>query len=68
LEKRDITFPIEKQVSEDSMSKTIRKAPRSGIAIAMVARFGGGDKPMKDRRTPRQGARNKQREYREENY
>ena len=50
------------------MSKTIKRAPRSGIAIAMVARFGGGDKPMKDRRAPKKGARNKQREYREESY
>jgi hypothetical protein len=50
------------------MSKTIRKAPRSGIAIAMVARFGGGDKPMKDRRTPRKGGKNLQRQYREESY
>lgn len=28
----------------------------------MVARFGGGDKVMKDRRAPKQGARNTQRD------
>jgi hypothetical protein len=48
------------------MKPKAKKAPRSGIAMAMVARFGGGDKPMKDRRAPKKGARNLQREYRQE--
>lgn len=41
---------------------------RNPVVVALVARHGSGVKIMKDRRTPRGGARNKQREYREEAY
>lgn len=41
---------------------------RNPVAMALHARHGKGAKIMKDRRIPRRGARNKQRDYREENY
>jgi hypothetical protein len=41
---------------------------RSPLLVALVARHGGGVKIMKDRRTPRGGNRNKQRDYRSDNY
>lgn len=43
-------------------------AHRNPVAVAMQKRHGLVSKPMKDRRTPRQGARNRQRDYREERY
>lgn len=44
------------------------EARRSPMLVALVARHGGGVKIMKDRRTPRGGNRNKQRDYRSDNY
>jgi hypothetical protein len=41
---------------------------RNPVAVALQKRHGFGVKKMKDRRQPRGGARNKQRDYREENY
>lgn len=41
---------------------------RNPVIVALVRRHGGGVKVMKDRRSPRGGARNKQRDFREENY
>lgn len=41
---------------------------RNPIAVALVKRYGGGNRVMKDRRQPRAGTRNKQRDYREERY
>ena len=41
---------------------------RNPLAIAMQKRYGGGKRVMKDRRTPRGGASNKQRAYREGSY
>lgn len=38
-------------------------APRNTIVAAMIARHGGGVKIMKDRRTPRSGAKNNQAKY-----
>jgi len=41
---------------------------RNPFAVALQKRHGFGVKKMHDRRRPRGGARNKQRDYREENY
>jgi len=41
---------------------------RNPVIVALVRRHGGGVKMMRDRRAPRGGSRNKQRDYREENY
>jgi len=41
---------------------------RSAVAVAMQKRHGGGVQIMKDRRTPRGGAKNKQRDYRNGDY
>jgi hypothetical protein len=41
---------------------------RHAVLVACVKRYGATSKIMKDRRTPRGGTRNKQREYREERY
>jgi len=41
---------------------------RNNIAVAMVARHGGGCKIMKHRNTPRGGSKNKQAAYRAEQY
>lgn len=41
---------------------------RNPVAVAMQRRHGGGIKVMKDRRTPRGGSKNRQRDYREERY
>lgn len=41
---------------------------RNAVAVAMVKRYGGGCRIMRDRRAPRGGAKNKQRDYREETY
>lgn len=41
---------------------------RSPLIVAIQKRHGLGQAPMKDRRTPRGGARNRQRDYRDENY
>jgi hypothetical protein len=53
------------------MSTTTIKVPaprrRSGLFVALIKRH-TRITTMKDRRTPRGGARNKQRDYREENY
>jgi len=39
---------------------------RSALRVAMNARHGTGTKSMKDRRIPRGGARNKQRDFKDE--
>lgn len=41
---------------------------RSPLAVALQKRHGLGQAPMKDRRQPRGGARNRQRDYRDEKY
>jgi len=41
---------------------------RNAVAVALLKRHGGGVQIMKDRRTPRGGTRNKQRDYREGAY
>lgn len=41
---------------------------RNAVAVAMVKRYGGGCRIMKDRRLPRGGAKNKQRAFREGTY
>ena len=41
---------------------------RNPFAVALIRRHGGGVKPMKDRRAPRGGAKNKQRDFRDEDY
>ena len=43
-------------------------ARRSPMLVALYRRHGSAKTPMKDRRTPRAGARNNQRLYREERY
>lgn len=48
--------------------KTKLPKHRNPVIVALVRRHGGGVKVMKDRRAPRGGTRNKQREYREETY
>jgi hypothetical protein len=48
------------------MAHKSKKAPRNFVAVAMAKRYSGGIKVMKDRRAPRGGNRNLQREYREE--
>jgi len=49
-----------------AMAHKSKKAPRNFVAVAMAKRYGGGSKVMKDRRAPRGGNRNLQREYRED--
>lgn len=46
--------------------KPPKKIPRSPVARGMFARYGAGVRIMHDRRAPRGGARNRQREWREE--
>lgn len=43
-------------------------AQRLTVLVALHKRYGNTTKAMKDRRAPRGGARNKQRDYREERY
>lgn len=45
--------------------KSDRKLPRSGVAIGMFQRFAHTGGPMKDRRVPRGGSKNHEREYRD---
>jgi hypothetical protein len=42
--------------------------PRNPIAVALYKRHGNTVTTMRDRRAPRGGSRNKQRDYREERY
>lgn len=49
-----------------AMKTTTKKIPRSPVARGMFARYGSGVRIMHDRRAPRGGARNRQREWREE--
>lgn len=44
------------------------KKVRNAVAVAMMQRYGRTTTTFKDRREARGGSRNKQREYREENY
>ena len=48
--------------------KTTHAAPRNHTLVALYRRYGSTTTTMKDRRTPRGGARNKQRDYREEKF
>jgi hypothetical protein len=54
------------------MSTTTIKVPeptrRNAVAVALQKRHGFGPKVMKDRRAPRGGSRNKQRDFRNEDY
>lgn len=45
-----------------------KEMPRNAVAVAMQKRYGGGVRIMKDRRTPRGGAKNKQAAYRNGDY
>lgn len=51
---------------------TIVKVPapahRNAVLVALHKRYGNTTKTMKDRRAPRGGSRNRQRDYREEKY
>jgi len=44
------------------------KRPRNPIAVAMRKRHGATGTKMRDRRAPRGGSRDRQRDYREERY
>jgi hypothetical protein len=48
--------------------KKKNKRRENPIAVAMRKRHGGTTTKMKDRRAPRGGARDKQREYKEDGY
>jgi len=53
------------------MSKSKKKSPpkrRNPIAVAMILRYGTTTTVMKDRRTPRGGARNPQSDFHAETY
>lgn len=47
---------------------TKQKRKQNPVAVAMRKRHGSTTTKMKDRRAPRGGARNKQKEYREDGY
>lgn len=48
--------------------KLPKLTPRHPLIVAAIKRYGSTTKAMKDRRTPKGGARNRQRDYREERY
>lgn len=48
--------------------KTPAGTPRNHVLVALRKRYGNTTTAMKDRRTPRGGARNHQKDYREERY
>lgn len=52
----------------NTVVKVPAAAPRHTVLVALHKRYGNTTKVMKDRRTPRGGTRNKQRDYREERY
>ncbi len=45
-----------------------KKTVRNPIVVALQKRHGGGVRVMKDRRAPKGGSRNKQRDYQEGKY
>jgi hypothetical protein len=48
--------------------KLPKVAPRNSFVVAAIKGFGSTHRVMKDRRTPRGGNRNRQQDYRSENY
>ncbi len=55
----------------EALVADVESKPRDVVGVLLVAlhkRYGNTTKTMKDRRTPRGGARNNQRDYREERY
>lgn len=50
------------------MAHKKKKEPRNPIVLACLVRYGQTTKVMKDRRDPRGGNRNKQRDYSEGQY
>lgn len=48
--------------------KLPKVAPRNTFVVAAIKGFGSSHRVMKDRRAPRGGTRNRQRDYRSEEY